>query len=148
MLTQKDQAALIEDVDVLQRTDTIHNAEQRKCKQSQCGNISLGQPVHIQFICTCKFIYILFYIGTEQTDVADSYMGGTRFKPCPGYDILFFLWFAPIPPHRCWDNTSTRPWHLPSASFPIQHSPIILPIDGTQSEQLAASYNKPRNNSL
>jgi hypothetical protein len=135
--------------------DTIHNAEQRKRKQShQCGNISLGQSVHIQYICAYKsththththiyiYIYILFYIGTEQTDVAQSYMGGARFKPCLGYLTSWgFLWFAEIIPF-------TRPRHLPSTSFSIHHSPIILSIDATQSEQLAASYNISRKNTL
>jgi hypothetical protein len=83
MITQKYQAALNEDVQNIhhQRTDAIHSAEQRMCKQSQCGNITLGHPVHNQYICTYKSIYI----GTEQTDVAESYMGGAGFKPCLGY---------------------------------------------------------------
>jgi hypothetical protein len=41
--------------------------------------------------------------------------------------------FSPVPPSKCQNGTSIRPWPLPSKSFAIHHSYIILSSDNTQS---------------
>jgi hypothetical protein len=53
MIIQKCQAVPTGDIQNAQpwRPNTIYNAQQRKCKQLQCGNISLGHSVYIQYIC-------------------------------------------------------------------------------------------------
>jgi hypothetical protein len=43
------------------------------------------------------------------------------------------LKFYSVPPRKCRDNTSMMPQPLPSKSFPIHHSPIILLFDAIRS---------------
>jgi hypothetical protein len=60
----------------------------------------------------------------------DLYSGCARFESLPGHRLcwqvflVFLFWFLRA-------NTSIRPILLPSKSFPIHHSPVILPSDAT-----------------
>jgi hypothetical protein len=71
----------------------------------------------------------------------DSYLGRARFDSRPEHLLswLRISWFSSGPPGKCRDGTSIGPRPLPSKSFPVHHSSIILPFDVT-----VATDNKPQ----
>jgi hypothetical protein len=48
-----------------------------------------------------------------------------------GYPDSGFMWFSSVPTGKFSDNISIRPRPLPSKSFPIHNSPIMLPTEAT-----------------
>jgi hypothetical protein len=75
-------------------------------------NISFILKIHHRTDCT-------------SSNALDLYSGGACFESQleTGYPGRF-SWFFYVPLGKCWDNTSIRPWPLPSISFPIYHSLI------------------------
>jgi hypothetical protein len=67
--------------------------------------------------------------------------GGARFKFQSWHRLscLRFLLFSSVPPGKCWYSTMIMSSPLPSKSFPICHSPMILSFDAMYSEILIPS---------
>jgi hypothetical protein len=53
-----------------------------------------------------------------------------------------FARFSSDPPGTCWDSTTIWPWALPSKSFLIHYSLIILPFSTVQSDRHTDSMKK------
>jgi hypothetical protein len=60
---------------------------------------------------------------------------------CDYYDFII-SWFSQSLHQNVWILPQIRPQPLPSTSFPIHNSLIILPFDAIESEILTASLNK------
>jgi hypothetical protein len=62
----------------------------------------------------------------------DSYPGGARFESRLEHRLRWprcFMFFLSSPPRRCRDGTSIIPRPLPSKSFPLRPSSVVLPSD-------------------
>lgn len=50
---------------------------------------------------------------------------GSNLRPETGITIEVFSWYSPVPPGRCRDNITNRPWSLPFTFLPINYSFIM-----------------------
>lgn len=65
--------------------------------------------------------------GIDEAVTLDLYLGLARFESLPGHwpPWKSVLWLSSIPINKWWDITLSRPWLIPSNSFPTHYSSII-----------------------
>jgi hypothetical protein len=91
--------------------------------------------------CSSKLISTLFLlvffhasdrVGRSSSKALDYYSGNARFESWFGTLAILtedlFCRFSSVPPGKYRDSASIRPQPLPSKSFKIHHSSIILPF--------------------
>jgi hypothetical protein len=70
---------------------------------------------------------------TQAVMLFDLHSVSNRFESKRGHRLLWQIssWFFSVPFEKCWENTSSRPWSLPSTSFPVHCSVNVLSCDIT-----------------
>ena len=63
----------------------------------------------------------------------DVHSDSNRFESKPGHRLSWQIvsWFFSVPFEKCWKSTSSRPWSLPSTSFPVHYSVSVVSCDIT-----------------
>jgi hypothetical protein len=68
-------------------------------------------------------------VGTLSGNRSRQKKRGSNLGRNIGYPDGGISWFSADPPGKCWDSTSIRPRPLPSKSFAIHYSLMIVPFE-------------------
>jgi hypothetical protein len=105
-------------------------------QSSSCPSCELHWEVS-PYSLRCPTSRKLYY---DQEGWCSSNATDAWFKSWVEYQLFWgFMWFSSVPPEKYQKRTSIRLWPLPSKSFPIHYSSVILPLDAIQSTILTAS---------